>query len=196
MRREPPVRIREGLGVKFPRATRLVICCRGTADEAMTAMRAMMSKLKLTVNETKTRLCRVPDETFDFLGYTFGRCYSPRTGRRLHRGASVGEEDPAALPRDQRADRPAVAVAGRRGAGRPAQPETGGWANYFRLGTVSRGLPRSWTTTSRFRLRQWLGEKHKCRGRVVTLSRTVPVPDLGLIRLAGVASHSFPWANA
>ena len=36
MRREPPVRIREGLGVKFPRATRLVICCRGTADEAMT----------------------------------------------------------------------------------------------------------------------------------------------------------------
>ena len=58
-----------------------VICCRGTADEAMTAMRAMMSKLRLTVNETKTRLCRVPEETFDFLGYTIGRCYSPRTGR-------------------------------------------------------------------------------------------------------------------
>jgi RNA-directed DNA polymerase len=35
----------------------------------------------LTVNETKTRLCRVPEETFDFLGYTFGRCYSPKTGR-------------------------------------------------------------------------------------------------------------------
>ena len=59
----------------------LVICCRGTADEAMTAMRAMMSRLKLTVNEAKTRLCRVPEETFDFLGYTIGRCYSPRTGR-------------------------------------------------------------------------------------------------------------------
>ena len=43
-------------------------------------MRTMMSKLKLTVNETKTRLCRLPEETFDFLGYTFGRCYSPRTG--------------------------------------------------------------------------------------------------------------------
>ena len=58
-----------------------VICCRGTADEAMAAMRGMMSKLKLTVNEAKTRLCRVPEETFDFLGYTIGRCYSPRTGR-------------------------------------------------------------------------------------------------------------------
>src|SRR5438270_12974599 len=45
-----------------------VICCRGTATEAMTVMRRMMSKLKLTVNETKTRLCRVPDEKFDFLG--------------------------------------------------------------------------------------------------------------------------------
>ena len=32
------------------------------------------------MNETKTRLCRVPDESFDFLGYTIGRCYSPKTG--------------------------------------------------------------------------------------------------------------------
>ena len=51
-----------------------VICCRGTADEAMAVMRGMMSKLRLTVNETKTRLCRVPEETFDFLGYTIGQC--------------------------------------------------------------------------------------------------------------------------
>src|SRR3954465_12464622 len=57
-----------------------VICCRDTADEAMTVLRAMMTKLKLTVNETKTRLCRGPDEPFDFLGYTIGRCYSPKTG--------------------------------------------------------------------------------------------------------------------
>ena len=58
-----------------------VICCRGTADEAMTAMRGMMSRLKLTVNEAKTRPCRVPEESFDFLGYAIGLCHSPRTGR-------------------------------------------------------------------------------------------------------------------
>ena len=40
-----------------------------------------MTKLKLTVNETKTRVCKLPEEKFDFLGYTFGRCYSPKTGR-------------------------------------------------------------------------------------------------------------------
>jgi Group II intron, maturase-specific domain len=32
-------------------------------------------------NETKTRVCKLPEEKFDFLGYTFGRCYSPMTGR-------------------------------------------------------------------------------------------------------------------
>jgi RNA-directed DNA polymerase len=45
-----------------------VICCRGTAPQAMTVMRGMMTRLKLTVNEAKTRLCRSPDEPFTFLG--------------------------------------------------------------------------------------------------------------------------------
>jgi hypothetical protein len=30
---------------------------------------------KLTVNEEKTRICKVPEGEFDFLGYTFGRMY-------------------------------------------------------------------------------------------------------------------------
>jgi len=59
----------------------LVICCRGTAQQAMEAMRDLMTRLRLTVNEAKTRPCRIPDETFDFLGYTFGRCHDRRTGR-------------------------------------------------------------------------------------------------------------------
>jgi len=41
----------------------------------------MMVRLKLTVDEEKTRRCRIPQEHFDFLGYTFGRCYSTKTGR-------------------------------------------------------------------------------------------------------------------
>src|SRR5271157_605700 len=32
----------------------MVICCRGKAEQALTVMRSMMSRLKLTVNETKT----------------------------------------------------------------------------------------------------------------------------------------------
>jgi hypothetical protein len=31
-------------------------------------MRNMMSTLKLTVNDSKTRACKLPEEKFDFLG--------------------------------------------------------------------------------------------------------------------------------
>jgi len=58
-----------------------VICCKAHADQAMGAMRRVMEKLKLTVNEDKTHLCHVPQDGFDFLGYTFGRCYNRKTGR-------------------------------------------------------------------------------------------------------------------
>ena len=49
----------------------LVILCRqGKAEEALQRMREIMGKLKLTVNEEKTRICRVPEGEFDFLGYS------------------------------------------------------------------------------------------------------------------------------
>jgi len=59
----------------------IVICCRGQAEHALTAMRHLMQKLKLTVNEEKTRICHSPQESVTFLGYTIGRCYSKQTGR-------------------------------------------------------------------------------------------------------------------
>src|SRR5246500_5717505 len=59
----------------------LVICCRDKAADALVTMRNMMTKLKLTVNEKKTRVCKLPEEKFEFLCYTFGRCYSAKTGR-------------------------------------------------------------------------------------------------------------------
>src|ERR1700722_16422358 len=58
-----------------------VICCRANAHKALTVMTEMMSKVKLTVNEVKTHVCQVPQETFDFLVYPLGQCPSSRTGR-------------------------------------------------------------------------------------------------------------------
>ena len=59
----------------------VILCKKGKADEALQQLRKIMSKLKLTVNEEKTRICKVPEEEFDFLGYTFGRMHSARTGQ-------------------------------------------------------------------------------------------------------------------
>ena len=83
----------------------LVICCRGSAEEALATMRNMMSKLKLTVNEKKTRVCKLPEEKFDFLGYTFGRCYSMRRGPCLSGHGTVEETSAAYLSRYQRRNR-------------------------------------------------------------------------------------------
>jgi RNA-directed DNA polymerase len=54
----------------------LVICCRpGKGSQAMEVCRSLMTRLGLTVNERKTRLVKLPEESFDFLGYTVGRFY-------------------------------------------------------------------------------------------------------------------------
>jgi RNA-directed DNA polymerase len=50
-----------------------VICCKHSAEQAMAEMRRLMGQIKLTVNETKTHIRQLPQERFDFLGYTFGR---------------------------------------------------------------------------------------------------------------------------
>ena len=60
----------------------LVILCRtGKAEEALRHLRELMGKLKLTVNEEKTRICKVPEGEFTFLGYSFGLMHSARTGK-------------------------------------------------------------------------------------------------------------------
>src|ERR1700694_76215 len=59
----------------------VILCRRGKAEEALLELREIMARLKLTVNEEKTRICKVPEGAFDFLGYTFGRMYAARTGQ-------------------------------------------------------------------------------------------------------------------
>jgi RNA-directed DNA polymerase len=140
-----------------------VICCEGTADEAMSVMRGMMSKLKLTVNETKTRLCHLPDETFDFLGYTLGRNYSCRTGKS-YLGPSPSRKKIARLCRE------IGELTTRKTTGRDVEAQIGkinrklkGWSNYFRIGSVSKAY-RTVNSHVRHRVRQWLRAKFKVQG--------------------------------
>jgi len=58
-----------------------VILSRGKATEALEWTRGVLKRLELTLNEKKTSVRNAREERFDFLGYTFGPHYSPRTGR-------------------------------------------------------------------------------------------------------------------
>jgi len=71
-----------------------VILCRVTR-RARKQMQAIMNTLKLTVNEQKTRTCRVRGD-FDFLGYTIGQCYSPKNGRAFIGTRPVVRSEPLA----------------------------------------------------------------------------------------------------
>jgi RNA-directed DNA polymerase len=60
-----------------------LILSRGHADEALAWTDRTMTRLGLTLNRTKTRLCEARTERFDFLGYSFGLHRFRQTGRRF-----------------------------------------------------------------------------------------------------------------
>jgi RNA-directed DNA polymerase len=173
----------------------LVICCRGRAEEALAIMRNIMTKLELTVNETKTRVCKLPGEKFDFLGYTFGRCYSSKTGRAYlgtvpskKRVLRLCETISELTGRDQILLDQGMVVA-------KLNRVMIGWANYFCLGPVSKAY-RAVDSHACKRLRQWLRRKHSISWQVSQRFSDATLHDkLGLARLTR-RTRSFPWATS
>jgi len=172
-----------------------VICCRGTAKQAMAAMRQMMRTLRLTVNEEKTRQCGVWDEAIDFLGYTIGRCYSPKTGK-VYIGTKPSKKTIERLCREisELTEPRWLLIDTEKQVGR-INRRLWGWSNYFRLGPVSNAY-RAVDRHTASRLRRWLRRKHKVQGR-----GTARYPDaylyqkLKLVRLQE-RTRNFAWAQA
>jgi group II intron reverse transcriptase/maturase len=172
-----------------------VICCKRGAPEAMAAMRRIMERLKLTVNEEKTHLCAIPRERFDFLGYTFGRCYSKKDGH-AYIGTRPSKKSIKRMVANisEVTDRRMGLLDAEEIVGRLNRKLTG-WANYFCLGPVSPAY-HAIDTHVRQRLRRWLCKKHKIAGTGLTrFPDQVLHENLGLVRLAP-RTHNLPWAIA
>jgi hypothetical protein len=167
-----------------------VILCRGSAEQAMVAMRDMMAKLKLTVNDEKTKLCRLPEETFDFLGYTIGPYWSwkqrrmvlsTRPSRQAVNRLQAKISDVTAHNQTLLDEENVVAKLNRM---------LKGWANYFCRGPVSTAY-RNIDLHVRHRIRQWLTAKHKRAGQgIAQFPNEYLYEELGLVQLTALRSTS------
>jgi len=171
-----------------------VICCPpGRADEAMQAMRGMMGRLKLTVNEQKTRQCSLPDEPLTFLGFTFGRQVSWRTGRAYVAPAPAEKKVRGICQRISAATSRSTRWRSEQEQVQQLNQLLLGWGNYFRLGYAT-GAWRVVQQHACRRLRRWLRDKHGQRQGIRAFLDQRLYQEYGLVKLTARIVRIPLWA--
>jgi hypothetical protein len=141
-----------------------VILCRRHPEKALAEADQILTRIGLTLNQTKTRVCHAWQEPFDFLGYSFGVQHRFGGGQRYL----------AACPSVKSVRRLRATLRRMVGNHMSWQNEEDlvgnvnrvmyGWMNYFRYGTL-------WKTYGRLerflqqRVRGWLVHKHRVGSR-------------------------------
>jgi hypothetical protein len=141
-----------------------VILCRHRSEDALAAMRDMMRRLKLTVDETKTHVCRLPAESFDFFGHTFGRMYSPRPGGAYLGARPARRKVLGVCHRLNELVRRLPTFIRLEALVYQANQVLRGWANYFCYGTYTPAFTIVHRHACR-RIRRWLRRNYELVGQ-------------------------------
>lgn len=159
-----------------------VILSRGHAAEALAWTDAVMTRLGLSLNRTKTRLCDARSDRFDFLGYSFGPHCHTREGRWFT-GASPSKKSVQRL-KDRLG---AILVPGNKGPWDEVRSAVNrvlrGWCGYFSPGTHY-ATDRAIEEHLYDRVRNFLVRRHKMPSRSIgPFSKQAVFGDLGMPRL-------------
>jgi RNA-directed DNA polymerase len=162
-----------------------VILSRGKAAEALSWTRQVVTRLGLTLNETKTCIRPARKESFNFLGYTFGPHHNRKTGHR-YLGVSPSKKAVARLKQNVGE----LLVASNVGTWQEVRDRLNrklrGWSGYFSYGTRT----TAYRAVDRYVydcVRHFLRRRHKVSSRGTTrFSAQAVFGELGVLRLRDV----------
>jgi RNA-directed DNA polymerase len=162
-----------------------VILSRGKAVEALNWTQQVVTRMGVTLNEAKTCIKQARQESFNFLGYTFGPCRYKKDGH-WYLGASPSRKAVARI-KEKVGDHLVPSNTG-------PWPEVRdrlnqilqGWSAYFSYGTRT-GAYRAVDNHVYQYVRQFLRRRHKVQSRGTTrFSDEVVFGELGVLRLRRV----------
>lgn len=141
----------------------LVILSRGCAKQAHAVLDRVMTRIGLTLNETKTKLREARTERFDFLGYSFGPYWDRRTGKRYLGAAPSAKSRKRLKAKVHAVTRPSNVLPWEDVCDQ-LNMLLSGWRGYFSYGTLGEAYGEvNWYVADR--VRYFLRRRHKVRSR-------------------------------
>jgi RNA-directed DNA polymerase len=159
-----------------------VILSRGKAAEALNWTRQVVARMGVTLNEAKTSIKQARQESFNFLGYTFGPHRYKKNGH-WYLGASPSKKAVARI----KAKVGELLVPGNTGTWEEVQRRLNqilrGWASYFSYGTRADAYRavRNYVYES---VRHFLRRRHQVQSRGTSrFSKETVFGELGVLQV-------------
>ena len=142
----------------------IILSKRGKSDKAMTTLRQILERLKLSLNETKTKIVNAHKEKFDFLGFSIHMGESSKSGKLYphvqpsKKSLQAIKDRVAALTKRERTVKPLDWIV------QEVNATVRGWVGYFHFKNCSKILTHLKGHVEE-RLRTHLRKRHKIKDR-------------------------------